>query len=170
VEKREKKRAQNKMVFSCELVLTQVSPSVLDLCQKSGWKKNWFSCENWSSHKFHPQFQICIKRQDENSHTGWWKKRESKTGTFSHELLFTQVSPPVLELCLPHSFYSHSYSPLNQKASCLNKIIPANVVNKMLITSFIKQYSISLTFSKLHSNWGWNWDLRGWQKTRMIFF
>jgi len=75
------------------------------------------------------------------------EKRESKTGIFSHELLFTQVSPPVLELCLPHSFYSHSYSSLNQKASCLNKIIPANVVNKMLITSFIKQYfAISLTF------------------------
>lgn len=133
------------MVFSCELVLTWVSPSVLDLCQKSGWKQNWFSRENWSSHKFHPQFQICIKRQDENSHTGWWKKG-SKTGILLTWIALTQVSPPVLELPSPQLLLVILIFSIKSKGFLSQQNNSCKCCEQMLITSFIKQYSISLTF------------------------
>ncbi len=79
-------------------------------------------------------------------------KKERAKQVFSHELVFTQVSPPVLELPSPQ-LYLDSYSPLNQRLVWTNNSCKC-------CDELLKFHSLF----QLHSNWGWNRDLEGDKK------
>jgi hypothetical protein len=105
-------------------------------------------------------FRFASKVRMKIAHRVGEKKRAKQV--FLHEYWSSHKFHPQFWSCLLHSFTHTHNLHLNQRlVSTKNS---CKCCELLLITSFIKQYSISLTFPTIHSNWGWNRDLKGDQK------